>query len=287
MSVYDIFFVFGKPGSYVLDCPKRCVRHNIPSSLNAHLSEFPVTQILSLALDCNDNYFVCTKYQYGGSKSRWFISGGAQRAYPTLQKFINESKAAGRDITNFRVTFGSQGNDFVACNSATGAWRSWNASPGLNAQMQKAFATKHVRVLAMGMNGAFAILYTDATFWFACSNNYPTLARLLQNTRRGDLVFVAMNPYRGDEYFVVFANGQVHIKASAVLERDVETILGDYPNLEVITSTVVKRNTEVSNTSGLPPQARRKEFLKAIGASVGNGIVGAGISAIFGACTVM
>jgi hypothetical protein len=99
--------------------------------------------------------------------------------------------------------------------------------------------------------------------------------------------FVAMNPYRRDEYFVVLANGQVHIKASAVLERDVETILGDYPNLEVITSTVVRRNTEVSSTSGLPPQARRKEFLKAIGASVGNGIVGAGISAIFGACTVM
>ncbi|KAK0619633.1 hypothetical protein B0T14DRAFT_566463 [Immersiella caudata] len=284
MSVYDIFFVFGKPGSYVLDCPKRCIKHNIPSDLSARLSQHQGTQILSLALDCNDNCFFVVKNQDG--RRNWYISAGAQRAYPSLQEFINKSKTAGRDITSFRATFGTQGNDYIAANSSTGAWRTWNASARLNGQMQN-FAAKNVRAMAMGMNGAYVILYTDATFYYACSNNYPTLSKLLENTMRGELVFVAMNPYRRDEYFVVLANSQVHIKASAVLERHVETVLADYPSLEVITSTVVKRNTEVSSTSGLPPQARRKEFLRAIGASVGNGIVGAGISAIFGACTVM
>lgn len=96
-----------------------------------------------------------------------------------------------------------------------------------------------------------------------------------------------MNPYRGNEYFVMLANGQVHINASAVLERHVATVLSDKSELQVIASTVVRRNREVKSNPMIPQQSRRGEFLKGIAASVGEGLVSVAISAVFGACTVM
>lgn len=96
-----------------------------------------------------------------------------------------------------------------------------------------------------------------------------------------------MNPYRGNEYFVVLANQEVHIRASAVVERDVVKVLEAYPSLEVISSTVVKRNTTISTSVGLPKQTRRSEFLQGITRSVASAATTAILTAAFGACTVM
>jgi len=91
-----------------------------------------------------------------------------------------------------------------------------------------------------------------------------------------------------DEYFVMLADGQVHIKASAILERHIQTVFADKPELQVITSAVARHNTQVSRTTvAIPQHARRNEFLKGIATSVGEGLAGVAISAVFGACTVM
>ncbi|KAK8043760.1 hypothetical protein PG994_012598 [Apiospora phragmitis] len=72
-----------------------------------------------------------------------------------------------------------------------------------------------------------------------------------------------MNPYRGNEYFVVLANAEVHIRASALVETDVVRVLEAYPNMEVISSTPVKRGTTVSTSSGFRSRRGRKSSWRA------------------------
>ena len=81
-----------------------------------------------------------------------------------------------------------------------------------------------------------------------------------------------MTQYRGDEYFVVLANQEVHVRASAVVERDVVEVLEAYLKLEVISSIVVKRDTTISTNVGLPKQARRSEFLQGIAGTVASAV---------------
>jgi hypothetical protein len=72
-----------------------------------------------------------------------------------------------------------------------------------------------------------------------------------------------------------------------VVERDVAGVLEAYPSLEVITSTIVKNNTTVSTSVGLPQKTKRKEFLQGIAKSVASAAVTTLITAAFGACTVL
>ena len=73
-----------------------------------------------------------------------------------------------------------------------------------------------------------------------------------------------MHPCRGNEYFVVLANKKVHIRALAVVERDVEKVLKAYPEMRVITSTLVRRDYKVTAERAWPSQKRRKRFLETL-----------------------
>jgi hypothetical protein len=79
----------------------------------------------------------------------------------------------------------------------------------------------------------------------------------------------------------------VHIRASALAERDVLNILSDYPSIQVITSSVTKSSKSLSAKLGLGSSARTKEFTKFMAKQVASGVVSTAIAATFSGCTVM
>lgn len=99
---------------------------------------------------------------------------------------------------NLKFAFGSEGVDFVAANSSTGAWRCRGVNTSLMDKLGQSVA--RVKVVAMGMNKAYVVIFSDASFYWNLSNTYPGLSRLLQNTKRGDLV-VSGTSSRGRDTF--------------------------------------------------------------------------------------
>lgn len=98
--------------------------------------------------------------------------------------------------------------------------------------------------------------------------------------------FAALNPYRANEFFVALADGIVHIRASALVEKHVLDVLAQYPGLTVVTSDVIRYNRTVSGDQGLPTKSRTKEFLKFVAKNAAGGVISSAVAATF-SCTVM
>jgi len=99
--------------------------------------------------------------------------------------------------------------------------------------------------------------------------------------------FVALNPYRRNEFFIALADGIVHIRASALAERHVLDVLRDYSNIQVKTSSVTRRKQSLASKLGFSSsQDETKEFTKFIMKEVAGGIISTAIAATF-SCTVM
>ncbi|KAK7972552.1 hypothetical protein PG988_006686 [Apiospora saccharicola] len=167
-----------------------------------------------------------------------------------------------------------------------GGWACWGTRGKLDHIKERLDSTR-VRSADYGLGDAHVVVFNDGACCWDLLDQYPDLEELLEEQNNGDVIFVAMNPYRGNEYFVVLANVEVHIRASAIVERDVVNVLEAYPNMEVISSTLVTRDTTVGTQVGLPKQARRREFLRGIATSVAGGAASALVTAAFGACNVM
>lgn len=110
------------------------------------------------------------------------MSGGARAAYPALDSFKDEQEHS----TELRATFGSEGKDFVVFNSNKGSWRAKYASSSLTDKLHQ--SDKKVKVVAMGMNSTHVVLFTNGSFHHKCSNTYPSLSKLLEETKRGELL---------------------------------------------------------------------------------------------------
>ncbi|KAI5924540.1 hypothetical protein F4810DRAFT_709497 [Camillea tinctor] len=95
----------------------------------------------------------------------------------------------------------------VAAERGAGAWRD---RPRL----------KHA---ALGAGWACFFLAADGRWWFDGAGCYATLERVLAGLRMGDVRFLALNPYRVDEFFLLLADHtalfRVPLSARRALER--------------------------------------------------------------------
>ncbi|KAJ9609645.1 hypothetical protein H2200_005973 [Cladophialophora chaetospira] len=282
MSVYQLFFVFGKTGTYLLDHPQGCVRRNCPQELVAKLDSLRIQQIESLALDANGNFFLRGTDNAGRI---WCYRGGeAVGTYATLEDIAYKNGAL--TPHEIRATYGSA-IGHVAAWSGNGSWR-WFSHDNIGIPDWVMKDPRHIKQVALGLDRSWFVLWTDGHCDYACGNSYPELYHSLQNQRRGDVVFVAMKPHRENEYFIALADGRVHIRASAICEADVVHILSTYDQLEVISSEVSNFSHRVVSQPSIPQRARKREFLNGLVQNVGGGIVSAIVTTVLTAsCCVM
>lgn len=179
-------------------------------------------------------------------------------------------------------------------------------SPQLNRDMIN--ETGRFKMCSLGIYDTYVAIYTDGSAKWSLGDEYPGLLKILRHVRQGDLVvcvpllpsssllgecqrtdklqFAALNRYRGNEFFVALADGIVHIRASALVEKHVLDILAQYPSLTVVTSDVIRYNRTVSGDQGLPAKSRTKGFLKSMAKDVAGGVISSAVAATF-SCTVM
>ncbi|QPC67742.1 hypothetical protein HYE67_009973 [Fusarium culmorum] len=231
----------------------------MPQALIRSINKNPVQEVQSLALDANDNYFLRWTDE---SDSSWYSYIGLKTHYPSLVEFFDE-----HDEHTSTVTFGSTIGDFFVFNQKT--WQ-------------------YEGRVALGMNGAHCIILTNGEWTVACENNYPELYDILNDHERGDVVFIAMNPNRKNEFFLALADNTIHVRASAICEADIVDMLSAYEELEIITSHVSNFSHNLTEKPKLPQSARKGAFLKGIATSVGKGVLTSIVTtALTASCSVM
>ncbi|CAI7572260.1 unnamed protein product [Penicillium pancosmium] len=276
MSVYDLFFAFRKPGTYFLDHTKDTCEQRLPKSYYEWTETRPIQTVNSFAANANDTLFMCWEDRDGRGQGGY--NRGLKRDYPALYEFVEE-----HGKRKCRVAFGPDPGDFVVFLPETGKAK-WKHTGISESRVLK--GKRRVKHCSLGQNDAYVVLWADGAVTWAVDHNYPELEKILQNTKQGDVVFVCLNPYRSNEFFIALADGVVHIRASALAERHVLDILSDYSSIQVITSNVTKSSQSLSSKLGLSSSTRTKEFTKFIAKEVAGGIISTAIAATF-SCTVM
>ncbi|OQE27490.1 hypothetical protein PENSTE_c004G00073 [Penicillium steckii] len=277
MSVYDLYFAFGKPGTYLLDHTKECCDQRLPRSYYEWVDDHPIYTVKSLAVNANDTIFMAWDDADDGSWGAY--NRGLARDYPILYDFLQ-----GEGLEKCRVAFGPDPGDFVAINPETGSGKYVHSALSEHRVLKTSRRVKHC---SLGQDDAYVVVWADGGVTWACATGYPELSDILGDTRQGDVVFVALNPYRRNEFFIALADGIVHIRASALAEKHVLNVLRDYSNIQVKTSSVTHRKQSLASRLGFSSSRdETKEFTQFIMKEVAGGIISTAIAATF-SCTVM
>ncbi|KAJ7153574.1 hypothetical protein C8R43DRAFT_1126849 [Mycena crocata] len=108
---------------------------------------------------------------------------------------------------------------------------SWqNLPPALETNIMDRLKLGRPKVVALGMRGAFVVLYDDSTLSHNLQGMYPALQSLMDNaeerSKRNSITFVALSPYVAGHYFVAFGNGTAQWNLPPQMNADVTTVCG-------------------------------------------------------------
>ncbi|KAF3393899.1 hypothetical protein F1880_005227 [Penicillium rolfsii] len=259
MSVYDLYFAFGKPGTYTLDHTEGSCSQRMPIRFHEWTAKRPAQAIKNLACDAYDNIFMVWTPDNRSLVCKFHLD---PTFYLPLQEFLSNEGSV-----HCRVQFGPQVGEYFVTSERTGRCQ-W-VSPQLDKDMSN--ETARFKMCSLGIHDTYVAIFTDGSANWSLGDEYPGLLKILKYVWQGDLVFVALNPYRANEFFVALADGIVHIRASALVEKHVLDVLDQYPNLTVVTSDVIKYSRTLSGDQGLPTKSRTKDFLKFIATNVAGG----------------
>ncbi|KAJ6520615.1 hypothetical protein DFH09DRAFT_1194019 [Mycena vulgaris] len=106
---------------------------------------------------------------------------------------------------------------------------SWqNLPPALETHIMDRIKLGRPSVVALGMRGAYVVLYDDSTLAHDLQGLYPALQPLMdsadERSKRSSITCVALSPYVAGHYFVAFGNGTAQWNLPAEMEADVLSV---------------------------------------------------------------
>ncbi|KAJ7146042.1 hypothetical protein C8R44DRAFT_756431 [Mycena epipterygia] len=137
--------------------------------------------------------------------------------YAKLGTFMKSSTA--------RTVFGPYHSYFST--SETGlSWQNLGAT--LETAIMDRLKLGRPETVALGVRGAYVVLYDDSTLQHNLQEMYPTLQPLLDNaeerTKRNSITYVALSPYNAGHFFVAFGDGTAQFNLPPVMHADVKTV---------------------------------------------------------------
>ncbi|KAJ7075666.1 hypothetical protein B0H15DRAFT_866302 [Mycena belliarum] len=126
--------------------------------------------------------------------------------YSRLAEFMRKVAQQGEHCT--RTVFGPNASYFTTSPSGF-SWQ--NLPPVLESdilgRMKKAFPTN----VALGVHGAFVVLYGDGNVTFDVATHYPAVDALIRNSpdnaRRKGIAYIALSPHAAGQYYVAYGDG--------------------------------------------------------------------------------
>ncbi|KAJ7468457.1 hypothetical protein FB451DRAFT_1400835 [Mycena latifolia] len=143
--------------------------------------------------------------------------------YSKLAEFMRNIAQAGEHTT--RTVFGPNASYFTFSTSGF----SWQHLPpvlesDIVGRMKKAFPTS----VALGIHGAFVVLYGDGNVTFDVATHYPAVDAMIRNApdnaRRKGISFIALNPHAAGQYYVAYGDGSASWNLPNDWSADVTTV---------------------------------------------------------------
>ncbi|KAF8172789.1 hypothetical protein K438DRAFT_174268 [Mycena galopus ATCC 62051] len=124
-----------------------------------------------------------------------------------------------------RTVFGPYRSYF----STSDAGLSWqNLPPTLETDIMDRLKLGRPHTVALGVGGAWAVLYDDSTLSYSLQGLYPALQPILdsaeERNKRNSITYLALSPYVAGHYFVAFGNGTAQWNLPQEMHADVETV---------------------------------------------------------------
>ncbi|KAJ7826270.1 hypothetical protein B0H14DRAFT_2817441 [Mycena olivaceomarginata] len=188
------------------------------------------------ALDCpydvafptepSGKYLMCWKTKRGEKY------GSLGSSYARLARF---TKAVVTNGGHTRTVFGPNAS-FFSISSSGFCWQ--NLPPGLEDNIQSCNKLRRPVYVALGVEGTYIVMYSDGTMVFDLCGQYPLLQTIIleKAPKKRGLMYCALNPFVGGEYYVVYGDGGSTWCLHPTWSADVKTVslrikelLGDPP----------------------------------------------------------
>ncbi|KAJ4290523.1 hypothetical protein N0V90_010740 [Kalmusia sp. IMI 367209] len=160
----------------------------------------------------NDGYNVIN-LDFGALSSSLVVK--SREAYKKLHSWLDS-----KQLRDTCLSIGPKGSYFARCGS------SWiaHALPKdlMDVLEREGDRTERSPItVALGIYGSWIVLWSDGETSYNLRHAYPSLASGdLLNGKTGQVVFVALNPYQEDRFFVTMENGTCSYKTSLPTKED-------------------------------------------------------------------
>ncbi|KAK6977303.1 hypothetical protein R3P38DRAFT_549408, partial [Favolaschia claudopus] len=167
-------------------------------------------------------YALCWKTRTGED---WFEDGRLGPRYHRLARFVKNVSTKGPGLHTTLTVFGPNSSFFS--HSPTGyCWQ--NIPPELEDDIHGAMKLRRPTCVALGVQGAYIVLYNDGTIVFDLRGQYPLVEKIIRNpqeaARRRGIMYIALNPFIPGEFYAVYGDASASWNFPTAWSADVTAI---------------------------------------------------------------
>ncbi|KAJ7852361.1 hypothetical protein B0H14DRAFT_808482 [Mycena olivaceomarginata] len=144
-------------------------------------------------------------------------------SYGRLARFIKNVATSGAHTT--RTVFGPNAS-FFSMSPSGFCWQ--NLPPALEDDMHACMKIRRPTTVALGVQGAYVVLYNDGTIVFDLRGQYQMVEAIIRNTqeaaRRRGVMYIALNPFVAGEFYVVYGDGSASWNIPTAWSADVTNV---------------------------------------------------------------
>ncbi|KAF7291474.1 hypothetical protein MKEN_01481900 [Mycena kentingensis (nom. inval.)] len=223
----DIQFSFGPNRSYFCSAGVYFAWSdgNLPIALRRILDDKRHPQAMQMPYDVAfpmepGTYAMCWRTTRG---ENCYEDSRMSTHYARLARFIKNTHAHAKPTS--RTVFGPNAS-FFSMSERGFAWE--RLPPALEEDLQTCLRVRRPVCVALGVQGAYVVLYNDGTVTFDLRGAYPLVERLIRNTgeaaaKRG-ITYIALNPFVPNEFYAVYGDASASWNFPTNWTADVTTV---------------------------------------------------------------
>nr|GAT52319.1 predicted protein [Mycena chlorophos] len=183
-------------------------------------------------------------------------AGRLPASYARLARFVHSTTTIYGASTT-RTVFGPHGA-FFSMSDRGYAWQ--NLPAALEEDLQSAIRVRRPMSVALGVGGAYVVLYNDGTINFDLRGAYPLVESIIRDTgeatRRKGILYIALNPHVPGEFYLVFGDASVRWAFPAAWSPDVTAVSREIRRVEANTPPASVTGVSTGGTTPSSPTDR-------------------------------
>ncbi|KAI9722999.1 MAG: hypothetical protein M1812_001448 [Candelaria pacifica] len=230
----NVCFAFGPQNSYLLNCPSKWARNNLPAAIDRLFTKQPpIKDVYELALGPAESYYIGYK---DADNKLYCMNHGLP---DTLEKHlsVNAKGFVEHDIPTTMITLGPNGSYVVKDKNKM----QWCGIPEPLAVSLRSSKTAGTKLVALGVDNTYVVVNTDGSGLRNLRDKYTRLEELLANMKSfAEIHYLSLSTFNSvassgtpDDplFMLVRKNGSSKGLLPDGHDKDFEDIINSLPNM--------------------------------------------------------